>query len=239
MEKNTDETQRAVGYYDDFSRRYDDEREVGYFGFISDIEFESISPLIEGNTTLEIGCGTGLILRNTHLLAEKAIGVDISQGMVDSCLEKGLDARLIDGKILPFDDNSFDLVYSFKVLAHIPDICGMLKEIARVTKPSGKMVLEFYNPYSLKALNDWLRTRLNKNPVFLRHDSLKDIQRYLPKGVRIVSTRGVRIFGPVAAAYTLPLIGGFFRRIDRLACDGFWKRFGGYFIVELCFDDAH
>lgn len=238
MAKDTDETQRAAGYYDEFSRRYDSERKAGYFGFINDIEFKTIAPLAKDKTTLEIGCGTGLILQRTHQIAKKAIGVDISQGMVDTCLGKGLAARLINGTELPFEGGEFDLVYSFKVLAHIPDIRATLQEISRVTKPGGKMVLEFYNPLSFKGLNDWLRTRPKENPVYLRHDSLKDIQSYLPEGVRVISTRGVRIFGPVAAAYTLPLIGNIFRWLDRLACDAFWKRFAGYYIVELGFDDA-
>ena len=47
---------------------------------------------------------------------------------------------------LPFADKSFDLVYSFKVLAHVEDIDRALKEIARVTRRGGHMVLEFYNP---------------------------------------------------------------------------------------------
>jgi ubiquinone/menaquinone biosynthesis C-methylase UbiE len=232
------ETERAASYYTDFSKRYDAERRAGYFGFVNDLEFNKIESISTGKRALEIGCGTGLILERTHEVARQAIGVDISPGMVEHCLAKGLDAQLIDGSHLPFDDDSFDLVYSFKVLAHVPNIQSLLSEIARVTKPGGRMVLEFYNPFSFKALNDWLRTRPKENPVYLRHDSLRAVRSYLPPGVVVKSTRGIRIFGPTAWCYEAPVLGEVTRCADRLACDSPLRKLGGYYVIELGFEHA-
>ena len=47
-------------------------------------------------------------------------------------------------------DDEFDLTYSFKVLAHVPEIRAALVELARVTAPGGHLALEFYNPWSLR-----------------------------------------------------------------------------------------
>jgi len=51
--------------------------------------------------------------------------------------------RLIDGKELPFDDNSMDLIYSISVLEHIPDPAQIISEIHRVLKPGGHLLLTY------------------------------------------------------------------------------------------------
>ena len=225
---------QAVEYYDEFSQHYDKERKEGYFRFITDLEFQKIKPLLNDSYVLEIGCGTGIILNRSNLTAKRAIGVDISNGMVSACKDKGLDALLIDGNNLPFENNYFDLVYSFKVLPHILDIEHLLKEATRVTKPNGRLILEFYNPWSFKGFNDWAKSKFRKKPVYLRHDTLKKFKTYLPKELSIVSTRGIRIFGPIANFYTTPILKNFTRYLDRKCCDlRFIKNFGGYFIIEL------
>lgn len=223
----------VVTYYDDYSKSYEDERRKGYYSLINDLEFEKVEPFARGKKTLEIGCGTGLILERVHEVAKEAVGVDISTGMLDVCRKKGLNVLEASATELPFEDNSFDMVYSFKVLAHVPEIEKAIKEIARVTKPKGRVVLEFYNPFSFKGINEKLRTMVRRGrPVYIRHDSLRGIRRLLPEEFRIVSTRGIRIFAPFAACYTMPVISFFFKYLDRHLCDSVLGRFGGYFVVE-------
>ena len=232
-----DETKRAAAYYDEFSGRYDRERGSGYFGFINDLEFDKIRPLAHNKRVLEIGCGTGLILERTHEIAEEAVGVDISPGMIEECRRKGLNTRLINVSELPFEDDSFDLVYAFKVLPHIPDIRAVLSEAVRVTRPDGRMVFEFYNVWSFKALNDWIKARVRRQPVYLRHDSLPKFLSHLPDSVEVASTRGIRIFGSAAFFYTVPVLGHLTRWLDKKTCEsGLLCRFGGYFVVELKFN---
>jgi ubiquinone/menaquinone biosynthesis C-methylase UbiE len=224
----------TVEYYNNFSLRYDTERSKGYFEFINNLEIEMIAPLAAGKKVLEIGCGTGLILERVDAFSSEAHGVDISEGMLEACKSKGLNVSLGSATDLPFEDASFDFCYSFKVLPHVPDIRKALLEIARVTRPGGRMVLEFYNPWSFKALGDWVRKGLRRrNLVYLRHDSPKTISKMLPSSTILVRTRGIRIFGPTAKWYTIPIIGCIIRELDRLACDGPLKVFGGYFVVEL------
>lgn len=64
--------------------------------------------------------------------------------------------KLIEGdaRNLPFDDNSFDLVYTITVLQEIPDKNKVLKEIKRVLKPGGILAVTEFLPdldYPLKS----------------------------------------------------------------------------------------
>lgn len=53
---------------------------------------------------------------------------------------------------LPFDSDTFDVVYSFGVLHHVPDIEKAQSEIARVLKPGGQLIVMLYAKYSLNYL---------------------------------------------------------------------------------------
>jgi ubiquinone/menaquinone biosynthesis C-methylase UbiE len=139
-------------YYDDFSDWYERERGREYHRMLDDLELRVCAPLAVGRQVLEVGCGTGLILSRLAQHADNAWGVDLSPGMVRIAKERGLKVVLGSVTDLPFADASFDLVCSFKVLAHVPNIGRALAEIARVTKPGGQMILEFYNPFSLRYL---------------------------------------------------------------------------------------
>jgi ubiquinone/menaquinone biosynthesis C-methylase UbiE len=101
---------------------------------------------------LELGCGTGLILARIAKIAEEAVGIDLSEGMAQRARDRGLDVRIGSVCDLPFEDDQFDLTYSFKVLAHIPYIEAAVREAVRVTRPGGHLLLEFYNPWSLRYL---------------------------------------------------------------------------------------
>ena len=59
----------------------------------------------------------------------KALGVKVNP--------KAMDIRQIDGKRLPFDDNTLDLVFSHVVLEHVQDVPALLDDVRRVLKPGG------------------------------------------------------------------------------------------------------
>ena len=85
-------------------------------------------------------------------LARRAVGIDLSPGMLRKARARGLD--VVHGSVtdLPFGDGEFDLAYSFKVLAHVERIERALGEMARVVRPGGHVIAEFYNPWSLRGL---------------------------------------------------------------------------------------
>lgn len=223
-----------AGYYDDYSSWYDDERRYGYYELINDLEVEKVATALPGARALEIGCGTGLLLERTSRMADLAVGVDLSSGMAEVSASKGLVVGNMSVTDLAFRDRSFDVVYSCKVLPHVPDIAAALKEIQRVLEPGGRMFLEFYNPTSLKNLTYRLRWRGRTEPVYVRFDTPETLAPLLPDGVKIRSVRGIRIFGATRHFYTLPILKHLTRWLDRTLCDSYLgRRFGGYLLLEL------
>jgi ubiquinone/menaquinone biosynthesis C-methylase UbiE len=94
---------------------------------------------------LEIGAGTGyftLNLLRAGVLRE-AVATDISPGMLavlgESADRLGLPVETVacEAAGLPFEDDSFDLVFGHAVLHHLPDLDGAFREFRRVLRPGG------------------------------------------------------------------------------------------------------
>src|ERR1043165_5868730 len=109
-------------YYDRFSATYEAERHHGYHRLIDELELELVRKYGAGRDVFEAGCGTGLLLRAASSFARSAGGLDLSRGMLGPARARGL--RVVQGSLtdVPLPAASFDLVYSMKVLAHVPPI---------------------------------------------------------------------------------------------------------------------
>ncbi len=226
-------------YYDEYANWYENERHDGYHAMIDELETDLLLPYVQGRDCLEVGCGTGLILRHVAPIARSAVGIDISPGMLEKAVERGLNA--IEGSVtdLPFEDESFDVVYSFKVLAHVEDIDRAIAEMSRVTRPGGHMLLEFYNPYSIRYLAKTLAgpqkisDETHEGAVFTRWDRAIDITNRLPANLKAVDYAGVRIFTPAAFAHKIPVLGSVLRKLEFASRDSMLKHFGGFLVVIL------
>jgi SAM-dependent methyltransferase len=90
---------------------------------------------------LDVGCGTGA---NLLMLSEygEAEGVDISEDALAFCRERGLDkVRLGAGEKLPYEDGTFDLVTALDVVEHMDDDLAGVREMRRVLRPGGRVLL--------------------------------------------------------------------------------------------------
>jgi ubiquinone/menaquinone biosynthesis C-methylase UbiE len=114
-------------------------------------EMIALAGLRDGLRVLDVGCGTGNLLRATgkrHRNVE-LIGLDPDPKMLARAERKirraGLTARLDRGfaQDLPFPDASFDVVFSSLMLHHLdtPSKDEMLAEVRRVLRPDGRLVL--------------------------------------------------------------------------------------------------
>ena len=90
---------------------------------------------------LDVGCATGTML--TYLAKYgKAQGVDMDPEAVGYCHERGLtDVMESSAGSLPFADGTFDLATALDVIEHIDDDLGALREINRVLKPGGHLMM--------------------------------------------------------------------------------------------------
>ena len=90
---------------------------------------------------LDIGCGTGELLRELSFLG-KVSGIDNSPQAIAFCKERGLkNVFLAEGTNIPFRDDTFDIVLCLDVLEHIENDDAALKEIRRIAKPEGTIII--------------------------------------------------------------------------------------------------
>lgn len=226
-------------YYDKFSKSYEDKRYKGYHLLIDELEFDCIKNYIKDKKVLEAGCGTGLILQRISKLASEHHGIDISEGMLLLAKEKGLNVKQASVTEMPFEDNYFDVVCSFKVLPHVENIRQAIKEMNRVTKPGGVLILEFYNTMSLRYLIKKIKTpsktseKFTDEDVYTRYDNLTSIQSYLTSDLKIEKVQGVRIITPVARVYDLPVISDLYSFLEKLFRDSLISCYGGFLVVTM------
>lgn len=101
---------------------------------------------VRGMRVLDIGCGNGGISGHFVKQGNEVFGVDVDDKRKGQDL--GFSFRLVDSEVLPFDDQSFDLVLSHHVIEHVADQRLHLAEIKRVLKPSGSCYLATPNKTS-------------------------------------------------------------------------------------------
>ena len=108
-----------------------------------------------GHDVLEIGGGMGTDLAQFALHGAAVTDIDLAAGHLrlaeDNFRLRGLRGRFIhhDAEALPFDDESFDLVYSNGVLHHTPNTAAVVREIHRVLRPGGRAIVMLYAENSL------------------------------------------------------------------------------------------
>jgi ubiquinone/menaquinone biosynthesis C-methylase UbiE len=227
-------------YYDDFAGWYERERHLPYHRMLDDLEVEIVERYGKGRDVLEVGCGTGLILDRVAGFARSAQGIDLSGGMLAKAAARGLAVAQASATELPIATASIDVAYSFKVLAHIPDIQGAMREMARVVRPGGYVLAEFYNARSLRRLVKAVKppSAVSENThdehVYTRYDDARAIQSYLPAELEWVATRGIRVITPVAAVLRVPLVGAAVRWAEHRLADLPGARSVGGFLVAVC-----
>jgi ubiquinone/menaquinone biosynthesis C-methylase UbiE len=148
-------------------------------------EFDKYS----GKKVLEIGCGGGIdsaeFARNGALVTSTdftEIGVRTTSELLK---EAGLPVNAVqaDATNLQFEDETFDCVYSFGVLHHVPDIDKALSEIKRVLKPGGRIMVMLYNKDSLlygysivylRGIADNQLEKLNMDELLAKYSERKE-----------------------------------------------------------------
>ncbi|MBF4552825.1 demethylmenaquinone methyltransferase [Corynebacterium suicordis] len=100
-----------------------------------------------GDVVLDLAAGTGVSTEEFAKSGAYCVACDFSRGMLQAGLSRGLPMICGDGTQLPFADNTFDAVTINYGLRNIVDYRAGLREMARVTKPGGTIVIgEFSTP---------------------------------------------------------------------------------------------
>lgn len=113
---------------------------------------------------LDAGCGTGRHLINLprHV---NIYGLDGSGPMIEEAKKKVKNAKFFvsDVEKMPFPDDYFDVVISVRVLQHLKDHDKAIKEMCRVLKKGGKLIVMNYNKYTLLNLYKIIRKNKIRN----------------------------------------------------------------------------
>lgn len=129
-------------FYDtvaDIYERADGRRTEVLDRWLSD-KLEKLSKATEGGILLDLGCGTGVVLRNGSRYFKYTYGIDISQGMLKRM--EGGSRICADCSFIPFKDESIDVIVCFSVLHHIYNHEGVFKEIYRILKKEGLLYID-------------------------------------------------------------------------------------------------
>lgn len=103
---------------------------------------------LEGKVVLDAGCGSGY---STKLIQEfspaELVGFDLMPSQIEKAKIKNSELGFFVGNVLemPFDSNKFDAVFVFGILHHIPKWKDAIRELYRVLKPGGVLLVEDLN----------------------------------------------------------------------------------------------
>jgi trans-aconitate methyltransferase len=112
--------------------------------FVSDLGMPVVDLLapLPGERILDLGCGDGALTKKLVDGGCDVVGVDSSAEMIAAAKTLGLDARVMDGHALQFDDE-FDAVFSNAVLHWLKEPWRVVDGVWRALKPGGRFVGEF------------------------------------------------------------------------------------------------
>ena len=146
-----------------------------------------------GKLVLDLGCGVGIDSAEFARNGASVVSTDFTRIATTSVLslfrEANLPARVVqaDATSLPFKDQTFDCVYSFGVLHHIPAMEKAVFEINRVLKPGGQMMVMLYNRDSLlygysivylRGIKERLLEKLTMDEILSRYSERKEDNPY-------------------------------------------------------------
>lgn len=153
-----------------------------------------------GHKVLEVGCGTGSDLLQFAKHGAIAAGIDITSSHLRLAKERVGDLAEVkygDARQIPYEDATFDYVYSHGVLHHSDAAKNIASEIVRVLKPGGRFNIHVYSFVSYATLygtkhfgyNKWKSHHIenSESPVY--------VKLYTALGLRSLFARmGVRIY---------------------------------------------
>lgn len=151
---------------------------------------------------LEVGVGTGLSLSeySAHL---EVVGIDLSPEMLDKARERVASERLhhvtglheMDAGDLKFPDGSFDTVVAMYVMTVVPEPEKVMRELARVAKPSGEVIL--VNHFSQEeGVRGWMERRMAPFAEIIGWRPVFDVARVMVcDDLKLVERQSLRPWG--------------------------------------------
>jgi ubiquinone/menaquinone biosynthesis C-methylase UbiE len=133
------------------------------------------------DSVLEIGCGSGNGTRliKKYFNPKQITAIDLDEKMIQlaqvKIQDENISFRVMDAVKLDFPDNSFDAVFDFGIIHHIPNWRICINELRRVLKFNGKLILEELSIESFTGVPGSFYKSLLAHP----YDQMYSIEKFL------------------------------------------------------------
>lgn len=172
---------------------------------LAQTHFPSLSEL----SVLDFGCGVGAYHEGLKNRFAQLHGIDVSAHSIEiaAALHPFVRYSTFDGTRLPYEDQTFSLIFAVCVMHHVPpgQWESMMLELNRVTKPGGLMLIFEHNPYNPATQYVVKTCDIDKDAVLLRPTLLRKLAR--ATGFKQVETRTI-----ISVPPSTPLL----KRLDAL-----------------------
>jgi ubiquinone/menaquinone biosynthesis C-methylase UbiE len=174
--------QRAEEYFDAHSQDYSSEH---YKGTRRGAKWARHNALLKAIQELQIpghakildlGCGPGFLSRDLCKAGYTGAGLDASRTMIDSCEQDAAAEKIPpsqwqfiagDAEDLPFADGNFDVIVAAGLIEYMPSDAGILREICRVLKPGGWLMINVTNRRGYTVCLSSISLRIRRLPGVL------------------------------------------------------------------------
>jgi len=160
---------------------------------------------LAGRRVLDAGCGDGALVCAAASRGAAATGTDPDPAMLAAARSRaanaGLGATFVQGRVeqLPFSDASFDVVAAITVLCFLPGAIGAVREMARVLRPDGRLVLGELGRWSwwaaIRRVRSWLGSSIWAAAQFRTATELHFLAEQA--GLSVTAIRGGVYYPPV------------------------------------------
>ena len=143
-----------------------------------------VSKLIEGQNyknALDVGCGEGRTCRLLSQKGIKATGIDPTKSLIARARELDSENQYIEcgAEDLPFEDNAFDMVIAYLSLIDIPDYKKAIKEMVRVLKPQGDLLIVNMTPMNTAgAKHGWQKDIMGNKKFYALDDNMVESESW-------------------------------------------------------------
>ncbi len=175
----------SKAYFDEVATQWDTLRQ----GFYSEAVCEkayAVAGVQAGKLAADIGAGTGFITDGLIARGLQVIAVDQSEAMLAEMMRKfantdGISYRLGEAESLPLPDESVDYTFANMYLHHVESPSQAIREMARILKPGGKLVITDMDEHTFEFLRSehhdrWMGFRREDVRRWLTEARLSDVR---------------------------------------------------------------